>query len=173
MWKGKVLIRFKQLIIYKYRFRFGQILSLGIGLALLHISVKLYFLQNNSDINVWVMIVVFTVLAFIQLGLYFQYLFRSLGFKVLIDESKELIQVIKGRTTLSYSFSELVSVEICKSENIGRLGFDFDFGKYSFSDGNVIVVTSFMTYRFFVPKKTESRIYEEIFPVIWSRNKLT
>ena len=60
-------------------------------------------------------------------------------------------------------------MEICEQESIGLYGFDFDFAKYTFSNGNFCIATNHMTHQYFIPAGLEPRIHKEIFPIIWKQ----
>ena len=157
---------------YRYRFRLGQLVNFGIGAGFLYIAIILIRLPFDIEKFGWILVTIFITIGVIPLGLCIQYWIRSFGLRMIIDESSKTIEVINNGRNETFKFNDLLTIEICEQESIGRLGLDFSFAKYSFDNDKTIVITAFMTNSYFIPEGIKPRFYEEFIPVIWSKNKL-
>ena len=151
---------------YKYRFGFGQLMNLAIAFGLLGFALFLG-LRFELD-NVLATIICFlSIVGLTTFLLTLHYLVRSFGLTIKIDQTDGTFEVTNNGRTNSYKLKDITSVEICEQQSIGLYGFDFDFIRYTFSNGNVCVATNHMTNQYFIPTGIEPNIQKAIFPVIW------
>ena len=153
---------------YQYRFRLGQLLNLTVGIGLL--GVSLYLASRFELDNTLIVIVCFlSLIGLTPLLLTIHYLLRSFGLTIKIDQNRGTFEVTNNGRSNTYKLENITSMEICEQSSIGLYGFDFDFAKYIFSNGNICIATNHMTNKYFIPPAIEPRIYKEIFPIIWKR----
>ena len=156
------------LYIYKYRFGFGQLLNLIIGIGLIGCSLFMTF-RFDLDNTLIVIICFLSLIGLTPLLLTFNYLAQSLRVCIRIDLENETFKVTQNERTNSYRVGDIMSMEICEQKTIGLYGFDFDFATYTFSNGNFCIVTNHMTNEYFIPAGIEPKIHKAIFPIIWKR----
>jgi hypothetical protein len=151
---------------YKYKFGFGQFFNLLIGLGLLGSSIFL-LIRSSVDNTLIVVASFLAVVGLIPICLTAHYLRRSHYLQVRIDQDNGVFEIIRGGQRQICKLNDVRSVDIEEQKQIGLLGFDFDFAKYTFTDGTICIVTNMMTSEYFIPPGLHPTIKQTIFPIIW------
>lgn len=97
---------------------------------------------------------------------------KSLDYEVHIDQSSGQFEITQKGKTQIRKLKDVISVDIRKQRNMGLYGFDFDFAKYTFSDGKYCMVTNMMTRDYYIPAGLEPTMKQTIFPIIWGRTNV-
>ena len=156
---------------YEYKFGFGQFFNLLIGFGLLGSAIFL-LIRFPVDNTLLVVASFLAVVGLIPISLTAHYLRRSLYLQVRIDQDNGVFEIIRGGRRQIWKLNDVRSVDIEEQKQFGLLGFDFDFAKYTFTDGTYCIVTNMMTSEYFIPAGLQPRIKQTIFPIIWRRTNV-
>ena len=151
---------------YEYKFGFGQFFNLLIGFGLLGASTFL-LIRFQVDNTLIVIASFLAIVGLIPITLTALYLKNSLTLKVHIDQTNGRFEIVSGGRKKMWKLDDVKSVDIEEQKQIGLFGFDFDFAKYTFSDGTYCIVTNMMTREYFIPAGLDPKITQTIFPIIW------
>lgn len=151
---------------YGYKFGFGQFFNLLIGFALLGNSIFL-LIQLPVDNTLTVVASFLAIVGLIPICLTGHYLKRSLYLHVRIDQDNGVFEITRDGRDKILNIDDIMSIDIYEQKQIGLLGFDFDFAKYTFADGTSCIVTNMMTSEYFIPSGLHPTIKQMIFPIIW------
>ncbi|MFT7030418.1 MAG: hypothetical protein ACJA2C_001815 [Marinoscillum sp.] len=120
---------------YQYRFGFGQLLNLVVGFGLL--GTSLYFaIRFELDIVLIAIICFLSLVGLSTLLLTLNYLIRSIGLTIRIDQNKGTFEITNKGQSNTYELKDITSVEICEQRSAGLYGFSFglSYTKYQYSN---------------------------------------
>ncbi len=87
------------------------------------IGISIFLLRFPYELEV--LIAVLTIIGLIPFCLTLHYWFSSIGLRITIDVTNELIEVMHRGRFNTFKFSEVTSIEISEHIDIGGYGFDF------------------------------------------------
>jgi hypothetical protein len=151
---------------YEYKFGSGQFFNLLIGFGLWGSSIFL-LIRFPVDNTLIVIASFMLIVGLIPICLTAHYLRRSLYLQVRIDQDNGIIEITRDGRRQIWRLKDVKSVDIEEQKQIGLLGFDFDFAKYTFTDWTYCIVTNMMTSEYFIPAGLHPTIKQTIFPIIW------
>ena len=152
---------------YKYNFDWGQFINLLIGFGLIGSSIFL-LIRFPVDNTLGVVASFIAAVGLTPILLTIHYLTRSLDYEVNIDHDSGQFEINKNGKSEIRKLKDVTSVDIQEQKSIGLYGFDFDFAKYTFTDGKYCIVTNMMTRDYYIPDGLEPKIKQTIFPIIWN-----
>jgi hypothetical protein len=136
------------------------------------IAAVFIYIRFSADLILLIIVLTLGIVGLVTLGLTANYLYRSLGLRIIIDPDKRLLEVKTRGNLIQYKISDVVSVDICEQQRIGLYGFAFDFARYGLRDGKCCIVTNLMTSEYYIPEGIQPNIRTAIVPLIKSRTNI-
>jgi hypothetical protein len=162
----------QQMIEYKFKIRFKNIIDLLYGvLVLLFFVVLIVFFEDivdSSEITIillGILMLLLLIFGILPIMMFVQYYLKSKT-KICINPDTNTITINDGAKSKTINIDEIEAVEIYKTQRIGVLRFDFDYAKYFTKGKLAFIITSLMTNDFYVPEKIKPMEYESIYQFI-------
>jgi len=156
----------KNKISYEYHLRFGQLFNLFIGIGFLGFGLFMLLFTEGFEVLSISLIIVFSLLGILPIGLFFNYLNFSYNKKVSFDFEKNEIQITADNRLKTVRIDEIETVEIYDFFDIGNIRFDYNYAKYFTKEGNVFIVNNFMTKSYYIPTDIIPIEINKLLPII-------
>ena len=150
---------------YRLKFGFSFLFNTLIGFGLFGFAV-FFLLSFDVNATVIVITILFAAIGLTTIFLTTNYLLRSLDSQIKIDDNSDKFEITTSEKTKTYKLTDIISIDITEQRSIGLYGFDFDFVKYTFTDGKYCIVTNFMTDSYYLPAGLKPKFRKLILPII-------
>lgn len=150
---------------YRLKLGFSFLFNILIGFGLFGFSI-FFLLSFHADTTAIVITILFAAIGLTTIFLTANYLLKSLDSQIKIDDNIDKFEITNLEKTKTYKLTDIVSIDITEQRSIGLYGFDFEFIKYTFTDGKYCIVTNFMTDSYYIPAGLQPKFKKTILPVI-------
>ena len=151
----------------KYVFNSSRSVELLLSIGFLLLSVFLLTIVKQPDL---IMILIISFLCFLSLTpvfLLFNYSRHEFGQTVFFDFEKEKIKIQRNYQSEIYDFNKIEWVELYKFSKIGLIDFDYNYCKYFFKNGDVLILSCLSNSTgYFIPDSIKPNFIFKLFPFI-------